>query len=303
MEQIRAFAQAAGYRPKPLRRKRTDAIGLVVRGLERDALRAGYLERMVYHAELGAAKLNKHLHVHMLRPGDEGEWPKFISENRVDGMLVLGHATSAFYERLASEPVPTVALNDTVERTNVDCVMCDPTPGITEAVRNLLSLGHRSIGLVITRRQFPTVSRRYNAYVAAMTEGGIEPEAGWVVQEVPEGLRGGQQAVRTYVAGGSVPTAIIFNDDWVAMGGVYELARHGLHVPNDVSVVGYDNTAISAELTPSLSSVDNREQDLMTRAMEMLKERIEGLALAPRQEIVPSHLVWRESCGRVKSSG
>jgi len=303
VEQIRAFAQVAGYRPKPLRRKQTDAIGLVVRATNGTKPQTGYLERMVYLAEVGASRLNKHLHVHMLGTGEEGsDWPKFIAENRVDGIIVLGHATTPFYERLRHEPVPAVAINDTVDQTNIDCVMCDPTPGVQQAVRELLGLGHRHIGLVLTQRQYPTVSRRHSAYMNAMHEEGIEPEANWIVQEVPDGLRGGQQAVRTYAAMRAMPTAILFNDDWVAMGGVYELARQGLSVPNDVSVVGYDNTAIATDLAPSLSSIDNQEQHLMSCALEMLQERISGLAGAPRQITVQSQLVGRESCGVVPPS-
>lgn len=292
------FALAAGYRPKPLRRKRADAIGLVVRAFEGQMPQAGYLERMVYLAEVGAAKLGKHLHVHLLRPDTEsGRWPRFVTESRVDGMLVVGQGVPEFYERLRREPVPTVVINDTIDQTGVDCVMCDPTPGVQEAIGRLLKLGHRHIGLVITKRQYATVSRRYTAYMDAMTEAGVEPEPHWIIQEVPDGLRGGQQAVRAYAASGSVPSAILFNDDWVAMGGAYELARQGLRIPTDVSVVGYDNTALSAELTPALSSIDNREQHLMDRAMAMLQERIGGLKEPSRQETAASRLVWRESCG------
>jgi LacI family transcriptional regulator len=134
--------------------------------------------------------------------------------------------------------------------------------------------------------------------MAAMHEAGVEPDPRWILQDLPEGLRGGQQAVRTFVTGGIVPTAILFNDDWVAMGGVYELARQGLKVPDDVSVIGYDNTAISEQLTPSLSSIDNREQQLMSLALGMLQERMNGLTSAPRQQVLPSYLAWRESCSR-----
>lgn len=301
-DHIRSFAQAMGYRPRPLRRKRADAIGLVMRAADMNTPQPGHHERMLYLAEVGANRLNKHLHVHMFKNGEErAEWPKFLAENRVDGMIVVGHGSSTFYDRLRREPVPTVALNDTVEHTDVDCVMCDPTQGMRDAVGRLLGLGHRSIGLVLTRRQYPTVSRRYSAYMAAMAEAGVEPDPQWIVQDVPDGLRGGQQAVRTYAANGSMPSAIIFNDDGVAFGGVYELARRGMMVPTDISVVGYDNSAMSAEQSPSLSSIDNQEQHLMDRALAMLQERIDGLDEPPRQETVDSRLVWRESCTVAKA--
>jgi len=301
--QIRAYAEALGYRPRPLRRKRADAIGLVVRVLRpsgRPMPNPGHLERMVALAEMGAAERGNHLHIHMLKPdSEEGMWPKFISENRVDGVLMLGHGTSAFYERLAKEPIAAVAINDTTERTGIDCVLSDPTPGIRDAVGRLLSLGHTTIGLVLTRREYATVSRRLDAYLAVLREAGIEPDARWVIQDVPEGLRGGQQAIRTYVATHSVPTAILFNDDWIAMGGAYELARQGIRIPQDVSIVGYDNTAISEDLQPSLTSVENHESQMMLRAIEMLQERIGGFDGPPRQIVLPSSLIWRESCAHV----
>lgn len=301
MEEIRAVAQAMGYRPRPFRRKRVDAMGLIVCSVDRDTPNPGYFERMIYQAEIGAMALGKHLHLHLLRPGSEsGEWPAFIAENRVDGVVVLGHPPETFYRRLASEPIPAVAVNDVVERTATDCVLCDPTAGVSEAVLRLLALGHRSIGLVLTHRAFPTVSRRLVAYTDTLKQAGYEPDPRWILEDMPQGLRGGQRAIRTYMSSGILPTAILFNDDWLAMGGVYELARQGMRVPEDVSIVGYDNTAIAQELSPSLSSVDNQEQPLMERALAMLQERMEGLDEPPRQVILPSRLVWRESCARFK---
>jgi DNA-binding LacI/PurR family transcriptional regulator len=297
MNQIRAFADAAGYRPKPFRRKRTDSLGLVVRAPADGARTVGYLERMIYLAEVGAAKIGKHLQLHMHRSGStDGAWPNFISQSRVDGVLVLGYGSQKFYERLKAEPVPSVAINDTIERTGIDSVLCDPCRGISDAVSRLQRSGHRSIGLVITDREFPTVSRRYQAYMDSMREGGIQPDPGWIIENVSEGMRGGQEAVRTYLRTGELPSAILFNDDWIAMGGAFELVRQGVRIPEDVSVVGYDNTAMSQELSPALSSVDNCENKLMTSAIEMLRERIDGLQGPARGVVVPSRLVWRASC-------
>jgi hypothetical protein len=104
------------------------------------------------------------------------------------------------------------------------------------------------------------------------------------------------------IAAGRPPSAILFNDDWVALGGIYELARQGYRIPDDVSVVGYDNTAIAEDLSPSLSSIDNREGEVIRQAFAMLQERMDGVAGPPRQRSVPSRLVWRESCARVAST-
>ncbi|MBN2713207.1 MAG: LacI family DNA-binding transcriptional regulator [Planctomycetes bacterium] len=299
-DSILAFAESTGYRPKPLRSRRTDAFGLVVGSTDRSVPNIGYHERMVYLAESMVSSEGKHLHVHVLR--HDSDWPKFISDCRVDGVFIVGHGMDSFYQRLWREAIPSVAINDTVELAGVDCVLCDPSPGVRESVERLLSLGHRSIGIALTDLRFPTVRRRYEAYCSALQDAGVEPDPNWVVRDVPLGLRGGQQAIRTYIATDSVPSAILFNDDWIAMGGVYELARHGLRTPDDVSVVGYDNSAISEELTPSLCSIDNAEQQLMARAMKMLEERIAGLKEPPRQETLPSRLVWRESCACVTAA-
>lgn len=302
MAEIRALARSMGYKPRPFRRKRVDAIGLVVGLVDSDTPNPGYFERMIYQAEVGAMRRGKHLHLHMLRSGDDGSgWPAFITENRVDGVVMLGHPPEWYYNRLTGESIPAVAVNDVIERTGTDCVLCDPTAGVSEAVLRLLALGHRSIGLVLTRRVFPTVSRRLTAYTDTLRQAGYEADPRWVVEEMPQGLRGGQQAIRAYVDSGTLPTSILFNDDWLAMGGVYELARQGVRVPDDVSIVGYDNTVISQELSPSLSSIDNQEQAIMERALEMLQQRINGFAEPPRQATLQSRLIWRESCARLKS--
>lgn len=302
-EQIRTLARVMGYRPRPLRRRRSDTIGLVVRSWHPGRIDHGYLQRVVYQAELAAADTGRHVHLHRVR-GDspEGEWPRFISENRVDGVVVLGHGTTGFYERLKREPIPAVAVNDTIARTGIDSVMCDPAPGVADAIRRLIDLGHRQVGLVVTQLEFPTVKSRYDTYLRTLQEAGITPRPGWVIEDAPVGIRGGQQAVKTYLAAGRPPSAILFHDDWAAMGGIYELARQGYGIPADVSVVGYDNTAIAEDLSPSLSSIDNREAEVIRQAFALLQERMDGVASPPRQRVVPSRLVWRESCARVAST-
>jgi LacI family transcriptional regulator len=302
--EIRRVAEQLGYRPRPLRRKRTDAIGLIVQSDRADAGTAGYIQRTIYSAELQAAELGFHVHLHRLRPGSaDTDWPRFISENRVDGVLVLGFAPLKLFVRLVEEGIPAVALNDTVDRTGIHSVMCDPTPGIAQAMQRLIDLGHERIGMAVTSRQYPTIKRRHAAYLRALEQAGLDHDPGLVVDDLPPALRGGQQAIKMFLASGQMPTAILLPNDMAAIGAAYELASHGYVIPRDVSLVGYDNTSWARDFTPSLTSIDNRETRLVELSLNFLRDRIQLRdKQAPRQEMVPSRLMWRESCARCPSA-
>ncbi len=297
---IKSYASEVRYKPSPLRRSRKQAIGLMsfcATGGEPDD---SYQKEIVH----GASKLlfaqGYHLHVEFLRR-EASSWPAFLTDCRVDGVLLAGHPPLEVCKRLRAEGVPAALISDTLERTGCFCARPDPTDGTVQAVRRLIELGHRQIGLVASRREYPTVEQRYQAFCFAMFDAGLTPNPALMAMDMPTDMRGGRQGVREILKAKERPSAIVFINDQMAVGGMMELLARGLRIPEDVSVLGHDNSGVCEELEPRLSSVDMAFDEVMAEAVELLRLQIEEGFDKPVERALKSRLVERESFAKAKA--
>jgi LacI family transcriptional regulator len=166
------------------------------------------------------------------------------------------------------------------------------------AVRHLLDLGHRRIGYVARDVHEPARPSRYTGYLRALDEAGVMPDPALVVAvgELPEdGVRAGQALLTR----DDPPTAIFAHNDMNAIGVIHAARAGGRRVPGDLSVVGCDDIALAAFIDPPLTTVTFDHTALGTRAVERLIAQIEGNAPEQPPEMLPAHLVVRESSARV----
>jgi len=296
-QEIRLLALNMGYQPKPFRRKRTNTIGLIIATDRANVADDFFQQMIILQVERKASECQKHVQVQfVLRRGDPPLWPAFLNENRVDGVILAGHPPAELCKKLYRREIPAVVIHDSVARTFCSCVSADFRPATVDAVRRLVSLGHRRIGFVVTDRKYPTVESRFMAYREALREAGIEPDPGWIIEGAPSNLIGGRQSVRHYLQAGQLPTAILFTNDWIALGAAKELIKHGYRIPEDVSLMGFDNVSICEEMDPPLTSVDGQLEAVVSEAFEVLFRQMEGTADV-EERAVPGILAWRGSCG------
>jgi DNA-binding LacI/PurR family transcriptional regulator len=162
-------------------------------------------------------------------------------------------------------------------------------------VEHLVELGHRRIAHI---EGAPSTTARYRraGYEKAMAEHALTTEVR--VQRGDFTEEGGYRAARELLAGTPRPTAIFCPNDLVAIGALSAADELGLRVPQDVSIVGYDNTHLAAIRHISLTSVDQPRRDMGRVAAELLCARIENPGRAPRQTLVVPHLVARATSGQ-----
>lgn len=296
VQSIRCLAKQMGYRPKPLRRKRTDAIGVINVSSFPGVLNDFYAMGAILGIDQKASQVGRHVHVEFVAPDIQADWwPAFLRENRVDGVFLVGCLASEFHQRLQDERVPAVSIDTALAQARCSCVSTDFIPATSQAVRELIEMGHREIGFIATEQKFQTVEDRYQAYLGTMLSAGLEPKADWIVSGVPGSLTGGREAVQEYRRRGVMPTALVFVNDWMALGASNELTRLGYRVPEDVSLVGHDDTPICQDMSPALTTVDTRQQEVVSRAFDLLLKQIDK-PFAPVAETIPARLVRRESC-------
>jgi LacI family transcriptional regulator, galactose operon repressor len=257
----------------------------VVRGLQDAAVAAG-LVVMVGNDDRDAAKL-------------EGYLEMLLSQNPMGVVLIGGQLrdpaatlpVAQAVQRLRDQGVPVVA----VGRYELDIphVAVDDVAAAESAVAHLLDLGHRRIAFLGGPLNSTTVQDRYTGYANALARAGIPVDEELVVQ-VPLTVEGGSQGVESLVTAGTEVTGVFAATDTVAFGTISALRDHGLRVPVDVSVVGFDDIVMAAHTDPPLTTVHVPARELGLGAWRLLK--LGGRVNArPGSERVPVDLVVRAS--------
>ena len=301
-ELIRQLARQLGYRPQPLRSKRAKSVGLLIAS-QGDRPDEQFLARIMLLLERMLGERGLHVNIAFVPREQTGvEVPAIIQENRVDGVIATGHPPKDLIRRIREMGVAAVAINDSVERLGITCVRSDPSDAVREAVMRLAAWGHRKIALGVQSLQYPTIRARHAAFLSALEFVGLTVEPDHLLCDLPTEVKGGREAVRRWCEAKNLPTAVIFENDWMALGALHELTRRGTRVHQDISLVGHGDLWICESFTPTLSSMYRSEEDLVRLAVERLLTEIEDGDAAPQEQTVPVRMVRRESEGPASST-
>jgi DNA-binding LacI/PurR family transcriptional regulator len=213
---------------------------------------------------------------------------------RVEGVILLAPVVeqTALRAAAAAQPLVVVSRPD-VHVTGVDTVVNDEAEGVRLVVDHLVDLGHQNIAHIAG--QGSAAPERQQGYETAMRAHKLQDRIHVVPGSYDE--QGGYEGARALLSGSSRPTAIIVANDMAAMGALTAIDEAGLRVPEDISVVGYDNTSLAALRHISLTSVNQPRQQMGRLAAEMLHDRIEGRRTRARRQVVTPTLVTRRSTG------
>jgi len=209
----------------------------------------------------------------------------------VDGLVLLSVVPDSLKEAAASVPVVVVGERDV---SGVDIVVDDDELGASLAVDHLVELGHRRIAHIEGARS-TTARYRRSGYEKAMRRHGLADHI--MVERGDFTEEGGYLAARALLSRDPRPTAIFAPNDLVATGVLSAADELRLPVPEQVSIVGYDNTHLAAIRHISLTSVDQPRRDMGRVAAELLTARIEDPTRVARQNLVVPHLVVRSTTG------
>lgn len=302
-ERIENVAQRLGYQPNPLARgligAKTKSIAFVFNfPSDHFAHDLSYME--LFHAvSVVASKNDYKLFVHSstkARPIKE-----VFADVRpygVDGLILGSNIVDANDSKaLENAPIPTVILGRDFCSEKVSCLVYGGQDGSREAVRHLFGLGHKRI-VFAGKNKVEASKRRFDGYVEALEECGLGYDSDLII-ESEWNVENGELAGEKIAKMNPLPTAVIATTDLMAIGVIAGLRAGGLNVPDDVSVVGFDNLHISEYSIPSLTSVDLRRDLIAKNSMELLLEMVNKKAAGQRREI-PSTLFLRDSVASCK---
>lgn len=224
-------------------------------------------------------------------------WVELARGRHTDGLILSGpRSDDTALLDLHREGFPLV-LHGQLPGSDIPSVDVDNERGAIAALRHLLALGHRRIGMVTNAPLAYTASRqRLEGYRRALEEAEI-PYDEALVRYGNFDEESGRQAMEALLALEERPTAVFVASDMVAIGALRALREHGLRVPEDMAVVGFDDIAASRYLTPALTTVHVPAFGLGWSAAELLIRIIDGDTPNETQVRLETELVVRESCG------
>ena len=236
----------------------------------------------------------------IFRIQDHAERERFFTRlparRNVDAMIVASFAlTAAERSRLQTLGVPLVYLNQRVR--GVPSVGIDDVAGARDGVRGLLALGHRRIGFVRSANRSPgfrySADRRVEGFHLAMAEAGVAEQDRLVISV--RDLDAGDEVLATALSDPDPPTALAVDSDELAIGILAAMVRAGLRVPDDLSLLGFDDHALAGRL--GLSTVAQPAERTATEAADLALTLAAGGTPARRTILVPTRLILRRTTG------
>jgi DNA-binding LacI/PurR family transcriptional regulator len=297
VERVHAAMRELDYTPdataRSLRVGRTDTIGLVVpdnsnpffaelaRWIEDAGFEAGYTTILANSNE---------------RPYRERRYINTLLSKRVDGLIITPTAESdnqALIASLRKAQIPIVVMDRDVTLPMADVVLYDDASGSGDVARHLLELGHRKFACIAGPPGVP--AERLEGFRSALREADIEvPDAAVVAGDFH--FPSGRDATAKLLKTGKAFTALFAANDLMAAGAIRALTEHGLSVPDDVSVVGFDDAPIAEMISPPLTTVRQPLQDMADIAVSLLLARVSNNAAKKRtRRVLRTSLVVRDS--------
>jgi len=232
----------------------------------------------------------------------EAQYLRVLIERQVDGVLfVPTRGTGASFGTLRAHRMPVVALDRRVTDRRVDSVRCDSEAGAHALTRHLIGLGHRRIAVLTGRRMISTSVDRVAGCRRALEDSGLELDQDLVrYGEYNFGLAnptdGYQMAQAVLGSAKPRPTAIFAANNFIAFGAIRALREAGLRVPEDISVVAFDDLPAEWGIDSFLTVAAQPAYQIGRRAAELLLHRIAGDSEAVGQAVVfPFELIVRKS--------
>lgn len=289
------------YRPnvlaRSLRRGETNTLGLILpdsanpffaeigRAIEDAAFEAGY-NVILGNSENQLAKEQVYVDV--------------LIKKQVDGLIFVATGNqSPSLDHLIHNRLPLVVVDRRLSNVEVDTVLTDNLFGGLSATHHLLELGHRRIACITGPSNLTPSAERVIGYRRALEEYGVGIDEGLILRGDFHPSSGYATTVEL-IRSRSRPTAIFACNDMMAIGALRALSEAGLQVPQDCSLVGFDDIELASYTTPPLTTIRQDKNAIAKAAVNLLLERIADPDLPARTRILPTQLISRLSTQRAK---
>ena len=224
------------------------------------------------------------------------DMPKSVTDKKVDGVIVLGQLSATYANALLTLGVPTVFLDFYSSRSDVETVIADNFFGSYIITNYLIGLGHRRIGFVGTVNSTSSIQDRFLGFYKAHIENRIRMNQAWIIDD----RKSDGTQLPEYNIPSELPTAFVCNCDETAHKLINQLKSRGLRIPEDISVVGYDNHIYSTISDPRITTIDVNSYEMSDHAVEIIIRKIKDKSYRCGRVLVTGKLVERDSVRKLK---
>ncbi len=234
-------------------------------------------------------------------PQREERLLRALARQPIGGVIACGPrlTTEQLIAVQSRSRVPMVVLNRSIRHPEIPCVIVDSENATYRATRHLLDLHHTRIAFIAGPSTSEAAQARRRGIEAALAEAGLGLPAEWSVSSLPN-VNGGFLAMSSLLAlpPADRPTAVIVYNDIMALGALHAARAHRQRVPEDISVIGFDDVAMAAHANPPLTTISQPKYRMGRLAMQLLRRMNQGQP-SPGEgyTLMESPLIVRESTG------
>lgn len=294
---IYAAAKSLNYTPNAIARamvrQRTENIAFIIHEKQSPAVLNPFYSPILEAVMRESARRNYSVFVTTNQDVQLPNGDVYIKK-QMDGVIFVGEANPKVIGKLREQKIPVVLLNNYLDMENLLCITTSHYEGAVSAVEHLCSRGHRRIGLLAGRFSPQVNEARYNGYFDTLSRRGLTAKPEYVLEIEPT-LEAGEQAMAKLLRLAEPPTAVFCTNDTVAAGAMKAVIRGELRIPEDIAIVGFDDSTVSHIVEPELTTV-RIDMDRMGRlAAEKLFDLIDGRPLTETRIEIPTELIVRNS--------
>ncbi|WP_343834680.1 substrate-binding domain-containing protein, partial [Bacillus horti] len=234
--------------------------------------------------------------LHILNRADEDKLnlPRIYNEKRVDAFIFLGQINKTYIEKLQDVEIPKIFLDFYDEQADIDAVITDNFYGAYEMTNYLIKHGHREIGFVGNLYSTSSIQDRFLGFYKSLLEHKIELNYAYVIKD-----RNEHGAFIDLELPDKLPSAFVCNCDQVAHHLVNKLKVLGYRIPEDCSIVGFDNDIYATITEPSLTTIEVNIQEMAKQTTKSIVEKIQNNNQSFGRISVKGKLIYRNSVTKV----
>lgn len=222
---------------------------------------------------------------------DNAQLPNVISENKADGIFVIGQVHRPYIEMLSKLDVPLVFVDFYDSLYDIDSVNSDSINGGYLLTDHLIRMGHRDIGFFGTFNATSSINDRFLGYIKCLMENNIKYDPEWTLDDRDE--RGILYSKINFPE--RMPTAFVCNCDETAFRVIAALKSKGVRVPEDISVVGYDNYTVSNICIPPITTVEVDLNKMAEISVGLMSKKLADSSYSEGRRIISGRLITKSS--------
>lgn len=253
---------------------------IIFNSLQKQANKHGY--SLIYFTDIGDSSSYKHM-------------------NNIDGAIISCFPRIEHIVHEINQHIPVVVIDNSSSDKTIPSIIIDNFNAVRTAVNYLCSIGHKRIGFITGLEDSDVGKNRYAGYRSGLSHFGIKLNEKLVFKG-DYSFESGAKGADYFLSLKNPPTAIMCANDAMAIALIRQVVQHGLNVPDDISVIGFDDIAVASQISPALTTLAAPIDKMTELACNMLISLINGEKSESKHIALPAELVIRDSCIDVKST-